>query len=57
MNFFAEQIVTHRLWKAYGFQMRQFGVWGMGWGFGMEMLLNLGCDDHCTTTNVIKFIE
>ena len=34
MNFFAEQILNHRLWKTYGFQMRQakelgdvLGVW------------------------------
>ena len=27
MNF-AEQIVTHRLCKTYGFQMRQVGGWG-----------------------------
>ena len=24
-NFFAEQILIHRLWKTYGFQMRQVG--------------------------------
>ena len=35
MNFFAEQILTHRLGKTYGFQRRQgggmegwIGVWG-----------------------------
>ena len=30
LNFFAEQILTQRLWKTYGFQMRQAGRWGMG---------------------------
>jgi len=24
--------------KTYGFQMRQVGRWGVGWGFGLEML-------------------
>ena len=28
MDFFAKQILTHRLWKIYGFQRRQF--WGVG---------------------------
>ena len=27
LNFFAEQILTHRLWKSYGLQRRQFGGW------------------------------
>ena len=35
MNFFAEQILTHRLWKTHGFQMRQVGGGGcagvVGW--------------------------
>ena len=31
--------------------------WEIGWGFGMEMLLKLSCDDRCTTTNAIKFID
>ena len=34
-----------------------YGGWVMCWGFGMEMLLKLGCDDCCTTINVIKFVE
>jgi len=38
MNFLAEQILTHRLWKPYGFQMRAFGDWGMCWGCGIEIL-------------------
>jgi len=40
MYFFAEQILTHRLWKTHGFQRRQVGEWGVHWGFGMEMLQN-----------------
>ena len=38
-NLSAEQILTHRLWKTYGFQMRKVGggEW-IHWGFGMEML-------------------
>ena len=33
--------------------------WGMGDALGVwhENALKLGCDDHCTTANVIKFIE
>ena len=27
-NFFAEQMLTHRHWKTYGLQRRQFGGWG-----------------------------
>ena len=31
----------------------------MGWGNGLEVgngdAVKLGCDDHCTTINVIKF--
>ena len=47
MDFFAEQILTHRLWKTYGFQTRQvrvrdaLGVWDGN-------AIKLGCDDHCT---------
>ena len=36
MNFFAEQILTHRLWKTYGFQRRQFGGWGDAGGLGWK---------------------
>ena len=31
MNFFAEQRLTHRLWKTYGFQRRQVGGKGLRW--------------------------
>ena len=34
---------------------------GWGWGDGLRVYegnaVKLGCDDHCTTTNVVKFIE
>ena len=40
--------------KTYGFQRRQVG----GWAWGLDgNAIKLGCDDHCTTINVIKFIE
>jgi len=32
------------------------GEWGDGLGVGMETI-KLGYDDHCTTINVVKFIE
>ena len=57
MNFFAEQILTHRLWKTYGFQMRQVGGWEDAlkvWDGNAE---KFGCDDFCTPINVIKFIK
>ena len=37
MNF-AEQKLTHRLGKTYGYQRRQVVQGRMGWVFGMEML-------------------
>ena len=44
-----------RLWKTYGFQSRQIGGWagGLGWNAIKLQWFN----DHCTTINVIKFIE
>ena len=56
MNF-AEQTLTHRLWKTYGFQMREVGGWGNGLGVWDENVIKLGFDDHCKTINVIKFVE
>ena len=56
-NFFAEQILTHRLWKIYVFQRRQVGGWEDGLGIWNRNAIKLGCDDHCTTINVTKFIE
>ena len=62
MNLFSEQKETQRLWKTYGYQMRQVGGAGGGevvmyQGFGMEDVLKLGCKDGCTTINTIKLIE
>ena len=57
MNFFAEQILTHRLWKTYGFQMRQVGGWGDALRVWDGNAIKFGCDDCCTTIDVIKFIE
>ena len=56
MNFFEEQKLTHRLWKTCGYQKRlvegegKLGVWDGN-------VVKLGCDDGCTTINIIKFIE
>ena len=57
MNLFAEQILTHRLLKTYGFQMRQVRGWGNTLRVWDGNAIKFGCDDHCTTINVIKFIE
>ena len=57
MNFFAEQILTHRLCKTYGFQMRQVGGWGDDMGVWDRNAIQFGCDDCCTTITVITFIE
>ena len=55
-HFFAEQILTHRLWKTYGLQMRQVGA-GDELGVWDGNAIKLGCDNHCTIINVIKFTE
>ena len=57
MNFFKEQILTHRLGKTYRFQRRQVGGWGDAMGVWDGNAIKSGCDDPCTTTNVIKFFE
>ena len=57
MNFFAEQILSHRLWKTCGFQRRQVGEWGDGLGVWDGHAIKLGCDGRCTPINVIKLIE
>ena len=58
MNFFAKQVLTHRLWKTYSFQRKQVeGAVGDGLGVWDGNAIKLGCDDLCTTINVIKFIE
>ena len=33
------------------------GEGGMDWGFGMEDVLKLGCDNGCTIINITLFIE
>ena len=56
MNLFAEQKQTHRLQKTYGHQRAHVaGKDGLGVWDGN--VLKLGCDDGCTTINIIKFIE
>ena len=57
MNFFAEQILTHILRKTYGFQKVRLGGWGDALGLWDGNTMKFGCEDHCTTINVIKFIE
>ena len=57
MNIFAEEILTHRLRKTYGFQMRQVGEWGDVLWLWDGNAIKLGCDYHCTIINVIKFSE
>ena len=58
MNLFSKQILTHRLWNTCGFQRKQVGGGG-GDGLGVwdGNAIKLGCDDHCTTINVIKLIK
>ena len=53
MNLFAEQKQIHRFWKTYGYQRRQ--VEGLGVWDGNSV--KSGCDDGCTTINIIKFFE
>ena len=56
MNFFAEQILTHRL-KNIWFPNET------GWGVGDALrvwdgnAVKFGCDDCCAPINIIKFIE
>ena len=57
VNFFAEQILTHRFWKTYGFQRRQFGAWGDVLGLWDRNPIILDCDDHCTSINVINSLS
>ena len=52
-----EQILTHRLSKMYGFQMRHVWGWGDALRFGNRNALKFGCDDCCIPINVIKFIK
>ena len=43
--------------KKYAFLRRQVGGWGDGMGVWDGNALKMGCDDHCATINVVKFIE
>ena len=43
--------------KSYGFQRRQVGGWGDGLGVWDRNAIKLGCDDCCTTINVILSTE
>ena len=56
INFFAEQILTHRL-KHLRFPKETGWRWGDGLGVWDGNALKLGCDDRRTTREVIKFIE
>ena len=56
-NFFAEQMLTHRHWKTYGLQRRQFGGWGDVLGLWDGNPVKLDCYDHYTTTDVINSFE
>ena len=52
LNFFAEQMLTHRHWKTYGLRRRQFGGGGCAWAVGWKSceirllwsLYNYRCD-------------
>jgi len=57
MNFFAEQMLTHRHWNTYGLQRRQFGGWGDALGVWDGNPIKLDCDDHYSTINVINSLS
>ena len=57
LNFFAEQMLTHRHWKTYGLQRRQFGDWGDVLGLWDGNPVKSDCYDHYTTTDVINSFE
>ena len=57
MNFFAEQILTHRLSETYGFQRIKYGGCRDALRVWDGNAIKFGCDDRCTTINVIKFTE
>ena len=40
-----------------GFQMRKVGGWGDALRVWNGNAIKFGCDDHCKTINVIKFIK
>jgi len=57
MNFLTEQILTHSLWKTYGFQRREAGGWEDALGVWDGNSRKLDCDDHCTAVNVINSLS
>ena len=57
LNFFAEQMLTHRHWKNYGLQRTQFGGWGYVLGLWDRNPVKLDCDDHYTTIAVINSLN
>ena len=57
MNFFPEQVLTHRLGNTYGFQMRQVEVWGDVLGVWDGNPVKLDCDDHCTPISGINSLS
>ena len=54
MNFFADQILTHRLRKTYGFKRRQVGGWENALRLWDGNTIKFGCDDCCITINAKK---
>ena len=56
MNFFAEQILTHRLKNLRSPKETVLGV-GDALGLWDGNPIKLDCNDHCTTTNVIKSLS
>ena len=57
MIFSAEQILTPQALKTYGYQRRQTVGGRDGLGVWNGNAVKLACGDHCTTINIIKFIE
>ena len=57
MNFFAEQILTHRHLNTYGLQRREFGGRVDTLGVQDGNTIKMDCDDHCTTKNVINSLS
>ena len=57
LNFFAEQILTHRHWKTYGLRRRHLGGWGDVLGLWDGNPVKLDCHDHYITTDVIHSFE
>ena len=55
MNFFTEPLLTD--FEKHGFQRRQIGWWEDALGIWDENATKLGCDDHCTTINVVTVID